>query len=249
MRISFLLGALCVASVTLACDGDGTSEPPPTQPEVTLRGGLSRTTFTYACSQPSDPQCNVDADLAPVRESSPFPALALGSRFQLAVASDSAQYKQLGIDVVAADFLGREADGKTFLAKRTGTTSIVATEANVPIDFANIEVVAPSKFKILQAKPDGDFRGIDVDFSGKGASAGVDTQFTFRFRAIVTGPDDEILAGALPCTWVSSNPDVARITSDPASNMVTLVSGVAGTSLVEVDLGEYHGTVNLEVGQ
>lgn len=242
LRVVF--GASLVGLV--ACGGgDGEGEPVE-QPDVTIRGGLDRATFAYECVGPSDAQCNVDADLAPIRaESGPFPQIALGSLFKMNVSASD--YTGITVAPVSADFLQPEGE-RTYLAKRVGVAAVVAEQGNgTPIDFANIDVVAPRKFKILQATPQGDFRGVNADLGGGSVNAGVDVKFTFKFRAVALAEDDSILAGALPCTWTSSREDVAKIVGDANSNVVTLESGAAGTSEVIVELGDFTGTVRVEV--
>lgn len=228
-----------------ACDESSDTEPDE-QPPVVLYGGLGRATFEYACVALGDPQCDLDADLAPLREQSPFPFLAVGSRFQLA--TEGTEYGPLVLDSASSDFLLVEDDGITMQALRAGAASVVATKGGVPVDFGNIQLVDPAGLKILAATPQGSFEGVEVDFGNGQVSAEVNAQFTFKFRALVTDADGEILAGALPCLWETSDSDVATITSDPADNVVVIVSGAAGTATVSVAYGDFTGEITIDVG-
>jgi len=243
MRALVCGGGLLVA----ACDESSeTDSEPDEQPPVVLYGGLGRATFVYTCVGPGDAQCDLDADLAPLREQSPFPLLAVGSRFQLA--AKGAAYGPLVLDSASSEFLLVESDGITMQALRAGAASVVATNEGVPVDFGNVELVAPAGLKILAATPQGSFEGVEVDFGNGGVSAEVDAQFTFKFRAIVTDEAGDLLAGALPCLWETSDSDVATITSDPTDNVVVIVSGEAGTATVSVAYGDFTGSISIDVG-
>lgn len=244
MRLILGVLARLTPILIVACDDE--TEPEPQQPDVVLQGGLGRATFTYGCSGPSDPQCDLDADLAPLREASPFPLLAVGSKFQLT--AEGTGYGALTLDSGSSGFLAVDADGVTVTASRAGIVAVVAAKDGTPVDFANIELVEPAGLKILQATPQGSFTGVDIDFGNGEVSATADVEITFKFRAIVTDDDDTLLAGALPCTWTTSDPDVARITSDPADNIVTVVSGQSGTAVISVTYGDFTGQVTVEVG-
>ncbi len=220
--------------------------PDPEQPEIVLLGSLGRASFTYACAGPGDAQCDVDADLAPIREEAVFPLLAVGSRFELTAEGDG--YGPLDLDSASAEFLEVDEDGATMTAKRAGLVSVIGSFKGTPVDFADVELVEPADLKILQATPEGSFEGVEIDIGSGEVSAEVDVEFTFKFRAIVTDVDDTILAGDFPCSWSSSNPDVATITTDPEENIVTVVSGEAGTAIITVEYGDFTGTVEIEVG-
>lgn len=242
----FLRAVLGVSLLGLVACDDGASSPPPEQPEVTIRGGLDRATFTYDCAAPSDPQCNVDADLAPIRkEKSPFPQIALGSRFKLSTVS--IDYPVLRVAPVSTDFLEPQGEG-VVLAKRRGASGVLAQQLDgTAIDFANLEIVAPAKYEILQATPQGDFRGANVNLGGGSVSAQASVVYTFKFRVVARGEDDNILAGALPCQWTSSNEQVAKIEGDATSNVVTVKSASAGNSDITVTFGDFTGVVRIEV--
>jgi hypothetical protein len=245
--MNHLVRALACGSWLVFAGCDATSETEPIeQPPVVLVGGLGRATFEYACVDLGDPQCDLDADLAPLREQSPFPFLAVGSRFQLAAEGEG--YGPLVLDSASSDFLLVEEDGVTMQALREGAASVVAAKDGVPVDFGTVELVEPAGLKILAATPQGSFEGVEVDFGNGEVSAEVDAQFTFKFRAIVVDGEGEILAGALPCLWETSDSDVATITSDPADNVVVIVSGEAGSATVSVTYGELTGSITIDVG-
>lgn len=236
-----LFGAVLML-VVAGCD----DVPEPEQPEVVLLGSLGRASFTYGCAGPGDAQCDIDADLAPIREEAVFPLLAVGSRFELAAEAEG--YGELTLDSASYDFLEVGEDGLTMTAKRAGLVSVIGSSEGTPIDFADVELVDPVDLKILQATPEGSFEGVEIDIGSGEVSAEVDVEFTFKFRAIVTDADDVILAGDFPCLWTSSDPDVATITTDPEENVVTVVSGEAGTAIITVEYGDFTGTVEIEVG-
>lgn len=241
MRIRSITAVALVLSA--GCDED---TPPPKQPVVVLPGGLDRAQFVYGCAGPADAQCDVDADLAPVRDASPFPLLAVGGRFELV--AQTKDLAPLALDVASGAFLSLDADGKTLTALEPGLVSVVASRDGVPLDFADVELVEPANLKILQATPQGSFKGVDIDLGDGSVSATANVDFTFKFRAVVTDADGAILAGDFPCVWSSSDPAVAAITSDPEENIVTVVSGSAGSAVITVDLGDFSGLVTIEVG-
>lgn len=233
-----------VLAATLASVGCDDVEPQ--QPEVVLLGSLGRATFTYGCAGPGDAQCDLDADLAPLREDSPFPLIAVGSRFELEAEADG--LGSIGLGTASEDFLSVDEDGLTVTAERPGVVSVVALSDGVPFDFADIELVEATDLKILQATPAGSFEGVDIDIGDGEVSAEVDVEFTFKFRAVLTDADGTILAGDLGCAWTSSDPTVAEITTDPEENVVTVVSGAAGTAVISVEVGSFVGNVTIEVG-
>lgn len=224
----------------------GCDDVEPQQPEVVLLGSLGRATFTYECAGPGDAQCDVDADLAPLREDSPFPLIAVGSRFELS--AESTGIGPLDLGSASGAFLSLDADGRTMTAERPGVVSVVALQGGSPLDFADVELVEAANLKILQATPEGSFEGAEVDIGNGEVSAEVDVEFTFKFRAVMTDADGTILAGDVDCAWTSSDPSVAEITTDPEENIVTVVSGQAGSAVITVEYGEFSGTVTIEVG-
>jgi hypothetical protein len=232
--------ALVVLTVAGCEEGE-----PPSQPPVELFGSLGRVTFTYDCVGPGDAQCDVDADLAPLREESLFPRLGVGSRFELTGVSE--EFGPIEIDSASPEVLSVEEDG-TLLGRAPGLLSVVALHQGVPLDFADVELVEPAGLKLLQATPEGSFEGVDLDIGNGEVTADIDATFTFKFRAIVVDASGSLLAGDYPCTWTSSDPAVAEITTDPAENVVTVVSGQAGSAVVTVEYGEFTATIGIEVG-
>ncbi len=228
------------AVLALGCDG----KEDPKQPPAVLPGSLGRAEFLYECVGEADPQCDQDADLAPTRTDSPFPVIAVGSRFQLF--AESGGPLQLG--TASGQWLALDADGATLTALRAGVVSVVASQSGTPLDFADIELREPAALKILPATPQGSFEGVEVDVANGQLTAEANVEFTFKFRAIVVGANGEILAGDFPCNWSSSDPDILQITSDPVDNIVTVVSGNPGPGVLEVELGDFSGTVSIEVG-
>lgn len=235
--------AAALALLAGGCDAD---KPAPEQPVVVLPGGLDRAQFVYTCAGPADAQCDVDADLAPIRAESPFPPLAVGGRFELAARTKD--LKPLDLDVASGAFLGLDADEKTLTALQPGLVSVVASRDGVPYDFADVELVDPAGLKILQATPQGSFKDASIDLENGSVSATANVEFTFKFRAVVTDAEGSILAGDFPCVWSSSDPAVAAITTDPEENIVTVVSGAAGSAVITVDYGDFTGLVTIEVG-
>jgi hypothetical protein len=236
-----MLGGGLAAAALFGCDEiEG-----PQQPPVELLGSLGRVTFTYACAGPGDAQCDVDADLAPLRSESPFPRLGVGSRFELT--GVSTDFGAIEVDTASSAVLSVEEDG-ALRAREAGLVSVVALHEGVPLDFADVELVEPAGLEILQATPQGSFEGVDLDISNGELTADVDATFTFKFRAIVVDASGALLAGDYPCSWTSSDESVAEITSDPIDNIVTVVSGQAGSAVVTVEYAGFTATIGIEVG-
>ena len=217
----------------------------PEQPPAVLPGSLGRAEFRYECVGAGDPQCDLDADLAPTRTDSPFPLIAVGSRIQLFAESNNLP---LALDSASEQFLAIDADGATVTALSAGTVSVIASQSGTPVDFADVELREPVALKILPATPQGSFEGVEVDVANGQLTAEANVEFTFKFRAILVGANGELLAGDFPCNWSSSDPDILEITSDPADNIVTVVSGNPGPGLLNVEVGDFSGTVSIEVG-
>jgi hypothetical protein len=235
MNTSSLVIAL--GALVIGCN-DKAASTPDAQPPPQQKGDLGAATFTYQCGPDSDPQCNVDSELAPIATDSQFPTLALGSTFVLqAQRAGDAGTGALVVTPVSTGFIDADATGKLMTAKRAGITTVLATSGADTVDLTTVVITAPDHVKLLQGSPTGSFKNGSVVVGPNGVTAQANVQYTFKFRAFAVDKNDTVLAGALPCNWTTSDATIASITSPPQANIVTVVSGKAGTATITNTIG------------
>ncbi len=229
----------CVAAlVHLEGCADNKGSTPDAQPPPQQKGDLGNATFTYQCGPDSDPQCNADSELAPIGKGSQFPTLALGSTFLLqAQRAGEAGTGALTVTPVSTGFLDADASGKLMIAKRAGVVTVLATSGTDTIDLTTVVVTAPDHVKLLQGSPTNSFKNGSVVVGPGGVTAQANVQVTFKFRAFAVDKSDGVLAGALPCNWTTSDATIANITTPANANIVSVVSGKAGTATITNTIG------------
>ena len=239
------LARVALAAVLLvACDDKKTNTGPPTKV-----GEIGAALYTYGCAGDSDAQCDVDAELAPKAMNTQFPRVASGSRLSITAARkvEAGAGAMLSVAPVGVALFDVDAQTKVLSAKRAGWGSLLAMDNATVVDLTAISIGDPKTLKLLQATPDGKFLGGSVTIGPGGVSATANVQYTFRFRALPLDDRGQILAGALPCAWTTSDANVAKLTSNPADNIAVVVSGAAGTATVKVTLGPLSGEVAIKV--
>jgi hypothetical protein len=234
---------LCFLAMMAACaDKAPTTQPPPTQ-----QGDLGAATFTYNCGPDSDPQCNVDSELAPIAASSQFPTLAAGSTFTLtaALADGGAPLK---VVPVSTSFLDKDVTGNLQTAKRAGVTTVLADQSSTLVDLTTVVIGQPDHIKVLQGTPQASFKSGSITIGTGGVTTTSTGTYTFHFRAFMVDKSDNILAGAFPCNWTSSDTTIATVTTDTKSNISSVVSQMkAGSTTVTVSLGTMTANILITV--
>lgn len=229
--------ALVIAMLAAGCD-DKTASTPDAQPPPQQQGDIGNATFTYQCGPDSDPQCNVDSELAPIAKDSQFPVIAAGSTFLLqAQRARDAGTGPLDVVPVSTSFIDKDTTGKLMTAKRAGVTTVLAKNGADTVDLTTVVLTAPDHVKLLQGSPTGSFQNGSVVIGPNGVTAQANVQYTFKFRAFAVDKSDGVLAGALPCQWTTSDATIANITTPPQQNIVTVVSGKAGTATITNTIG------------
>lgn len=229
-----LLGSLCVG-----CD-------PKSAP---VRGGqLGNASFSYICGPETDPQCNPDSDLAAPGEVSAFPKIALGGKFAMSAEATSGPTGAYTLDASRPFFeFFDEGDRHLIRPKKTGIASILAIKGEEALDLTWVEVVKADHIKFVQGTPQGTFKDGSITLGKTGVTATATVTVTFKFRAVAADKDDKILAGAFDCKWTTSDAAIANITAGANANIVTVVSGKAGTATLHATLGDLAGDIALTV--
>ncbi len=233
-----------------ACSDSSDGNAGPAGP-VTTQGALNTVVFAYGCVGPGDAQCNADSDLAPVGESSTFPDLAVGASAKISAAyapGASSDGGTLTLDSVGGDYLTVGADGTTVTAVKAGTTDFIARVGGAPVDYALVNLKPVDHIKLLEASPQGDFKGGTISIGSGGVSAQANVTYTFKFRVVPVDGDGHILAGAFPIAWSSTNDSIVKLTSAANDNVATFQSGSAGHAAVHVTLGTFSGDIAITVG-
>jgi hypothetical protein len=211
-------------------------------------GQLGNADFTYVCGPDTDPQCNPDSDLAAPGEVSAFPKIALGSRFAMSAAARSGPTGEYTLDASRPFFeFFDEGDRHLIRPKKVGIASILAIKGEEALDLTWVELVKADHIKFVQGTPQGTFKDGSIAIGKNGVTAQASVVVTFKFRAVAADKDDKILAGAFDCKWTTSDPAIANITSPPTANIVTVVSGKAGTATLHATLGDLAGDIALTV--
>jgi hypothetical protein len=202
---------------------------------VTQMGEFGQVAFSYGCAGPGDPVCDSACD------SSANATLCQGRTF-------------------AQNVLPRLAVGSTFqlAADDPGVSLVPATTDRISPTGGGFEAVMPGLTAIMALLPSGEVKDL-VDVEVREVAA-VDVNFTAAFDAlsghfigaarILLMADEQLpLGGFFPCQWSSSDPAIVAITSDATDNMVSFETGTPGTATLTAELGDYSGTVTVEVGQ
>ena len=239
MRLIWLLPILAVG-----CEPKEKMTGPPVKV-----GEIGSATFVYGCGPDSDVQCNMDAELAPKAMNTVFPQVAVGSKFAITTVTnvEAGTGAPLGVGTAGTVMVDVDPMSKLLLGKKEGYGALLALSGTTVVDITSIHLAVPTKLEILQGTPDGKFLGGSVSIGPGGVSATSSVVYTFRFRAIPKDDSGGILAGALPCNWTTSDANVAKITTPPQQNIVTVVSGTAGTANIDVTLGPLKGQIVIKV--
>ncbi|MSP25972.1 MAG: hypothetical protein EXR75_12595 [Myxococcales bacterium] len=241
MKLTLKLGgALLIFAALSGCYPKGKDES-----KTASEGGeLGNGTFTYACGPLSDAFCVVDADkpAASADQSVPFPVVATGSRFTMTYKSDEPPASPFWVTVLAPEFFTATEEGKYLIARLHGFAALGGPEGDGGLeDLTHLEIADPVALRFSQEDTSGNingsFGGLDVAVSSA----------LHRFRVAPVDAADGLLAGALPCSWTTSDASVVAITTDVASNVIEVSFGKAGTATLGATLGDLSGEVQVTV--
>jgi len=247
------LGHVTVAWAVVALVSCNSSSGPPKQP-----GELGRGVFSYSCGPGADAQCNQNADLAPLDQSTNLPPVAVGAVFGITFAMNPAtagdQPNPGHTKAVATSFVD-VGGANLFTAKRAGYTAIIGY-AGVPIeaneeavDLVHTHLAAIDHIEFAQSSAMGGNFQNEVTVAGLAVNVTVSgSPVTQLFRVVPVTPDHKLLAGALPVMWTSSDPTTAPITTDPTQNIITVQFNSAGTVTLHATLASFSGDVTVTVG-
>lgn len=223
-----MIGAagLLAISALLGCDDDEENQ---------LAGELGEGTFTYLCQLDSDAQCDRGEETSDLALAN----IALQGRFGIAY-SESVEYLQ----PASTDRLDYDDAAELWVAGQTGWVGVMAINNLGRVDdFAHFYVVEPVGLRISQRQASGEFTG-----SFGGVSISVSAQSPITLRVAPTDDQDAVLAGALDCSWTSSDPATARIAGDATDNVILVEPLQNGTATLSVSLGELTAQTTIEVG-
>jgi hypothetical protein len=212
-----------VGSSLIGCDEDA---------ENTLGGELGNGVFIYLCLRPSDAQCDRDeqhADLA-------LTSIATGGKFGI-------DYDN-GDTLLPAtlDRLDYDADEELWVAKKPGWVAIIGQKYGDGDDFAHLRIVDPAGLALSRREVSGEFSG-----SFGGVTVDVSVQSPIYLRVAPVDSDAAVLAGALDCSWSSSDTAVAEVSGDTTDNVVEVVGKTAGTATVTAELGDLSISTTVDV--
>lgn len=233
-----LTGVLLSMGALLGCDAATREE-----------GELGDGDFRYLCVGTSDAQCDIGEEGA----EKAFQGIALDARIGVQYVPDFPgalrDFTVFGHDRV--DNLRDDALGVTVITPRVpGFTALFALYAPIAggsspgiEDILHVVVREPKGLQISQREPSGSFNG---SFGGLSVSVGLSAPLTLRVAPI--DADGNILAGALDCEWVSADPDIAEIVSDPTDNVIDVQPKRSGAATFTVTLGAQTASVDVAVG-
>lgn len=211
-------------------------------------GELGAGEFTYHCIEASDAQCDVNQEVAPEA----FQHVATGATLAVSYENpDNGQYegdvyfynRSPRVEVEEREY--GSANGVVMMKfVEPGYTAILPyTDDGKIDDFLHVHVLDQGGIAISRRDEGGD------SFSGSfgNVSVEVTTGLSVTLRAAPTDDQGELLAGALPCEWQSSDEDIVAIIGDPTDNVVELDLGNAGTATLTVKLGNVEATTDIVV--
>lgn len=212
-----LTAALCASGCNWS--GDGGTE-----------GELGHGNFFYDCVGPQDIWCtqyNPDPNVPAFEEPEVPGSFVVGSSFALDFQLDPTddESSSLAVDVECA-VDGFEVD-RHFVPTRPGWFAFVAERSDgVVVDVLHVLVSVPARISIGAG-------GLDVD-------EGLELPSPTEIAAIPLGANDEVLFGAFPATWTSSDDDVVKVESSIASGspatgaLARLVPVTTGDAVITV---------------
>lgn len=208
--------------ITMSCDG-GTIGP-------TKIGDLSNGYFIYECSTAYDIVCwdhcpwFSDCDDI-IKTSNGFPdKIAVGSRFEVRYKPQSSSDDIANV-VVPVSSTWLSVEGDSFVANKTGTSSLIAraVQGGAVLDYTHVHVVEPTG--IVVSTTDGDAvpttltKGQQVDW--------------IVYPVDVWG---DPLAGSLTWTWTVENPTIVDYTGFSGSPERTIHALATGTTKIVVEV-------------
>ena len=117
------------------------------------------------------------------------------------------------------------------------------------VDLAYLRFDEPASLRILQSAEVGNFESGTIEITPGGVSGNVALSTIFTFRVVAENAEGDLLAGAFPVSWTTSNPSVLDFRGDEKekSNIVELSSKSAGTANVSVTLGRLSASFDVTV--
>lgn len=217
---------LLAISALLGCEDD---------PANQLAGELGEGTFTYLCLEDSDAQCDLGEETSDLALAN----IALAGRFGINYSDESIDYLQ----PATMDRLDYDDTDEVWVAAQTGWVGVIAIDNTMADDFAHFRVVEPTGLRISQREASGQFTG-----SFGGVSITVSAQSPITLRVAPVDDQDAVLAGALSCSWTSSDPATARVAGDATDNVILVEPLQNGSATLSVQLGELTAQTTIEVG-
>lgn len=214
------VAALCAALSAGGCNfnNDGGTQ-----------GELGNGSFFYDCVGPQDIWCtqyNPDPNVTAFEEPEVPESFVVGAAFALEFQPDPTDEDgSLAVDVECA--IDAFEQGRHFVATRPGWFAFTAERSDgVVVDVLHVLVSVPARIAIGAG-------GLNVD-------EGLDLPSPTEIAAIPLGANDEVLYGAFPATWTSSDDGVVRVESSIASGspatgaLARLVPVATGDAVVTV---------------
>ena len=211
---------------------------------VGSNGELGNGTFSYQCDSDSDPVCD---DTSGFSGDHVLPgAIAVGARFSLrytpgVVGDDpggSTTIESASKDI----FTQTETFGSSFKGISPGLGAILARRGDAVADFIHLRVTAIDHVQV-------DALSGPTSITGEGITElqlAVGDEVTLR--ALPVDEADEILGGALPAIWSSSDEAVGSFATLATDNEVTLRAEAEGSTKLRIELGEQAAEIAVTVG-
>ena len=209
-------------------------------PEDLKSGELGNGTFEYLCKGTTDAQCDEGEQVSQAA----FDAIARAGHFGLSFLDDNGNASSDQIEAAGDGRITYDDQTKLWTAEKTGLVALIAFDQNGDAeDFVHATVVEPSSVLISQKDISGHFTG-----SFGGTTIDVTVQSDFTLRAAPADEQQNVLAGALPCSWTNANPTVVQITTDATDNVVDVHPVGTGSATLHVQIGSVNGQTTITVG-
>lgn len=251
MQTNRVLGLSVVALAVAAAFVAGCNGNPPPGSAAYKEGELGNGDFLFACDDGV-------ACLPYSGDAKKFPrAIASGATFDVRFVSKNEQGATVNVDFVDVDgkryeglrttalppFVEEGPDGSFVAAKPGFGTVVVRDQHSFVVDYVTLNIVKPDALVVYDANYDVAFGTSPPQLQT--VTLKVDERSSYRvFAEHARDP----IAGSIPVTWTSADPEVLAVESySPRSRVVTVVAKKAGTTTLQAEGAGLTKPITVEV--
>jgi hypothetical protein len=202
-------------------------------------GELGNGIFTYACSSDSDPICDDALGFHEMPK-----AVAVGSRFGALFkpSGSSGNTGSAQVRPASRELLIETEDlDSSFKAVAPGTAGLLAYRGSTVVDFIHVRLANIAHIQIDKLTDE-----FNLNRNGI-TSIDIDVDDDVTVRAAGVDESDELLAGALSCSWKSDDSAIAEIVTLPSDNRIRVIGRAIGETKLRVEISELTAELTVKV--